>query len=376
MSILKTIKKPYKIYGDVNTIEFGALQQFVDTMNQPSVTYGALMPDVHQGYTVPIGCVFNSKGIIFPSAVGMDIGCGCCAIATTFDAQEIYNNAQKIYDALMGCIPVGFNHRGTVHPLYKDTCHNLTAQMQKIYKEKQGWSHCSSLGSGNHFLEIGVDETDGVWIIIHSGSRGVGHGCAEYYMKLASPTGKASEDFFGFDVNSKNGQDYINDMTWCLEFALQNRKLMMYDTIKVIESIGITGGIGTTFINRNHNHAESKDGINWIHRKGATHAEDGMMGVVPGNMKDGSFIVRGLGNPESLCSSSHGAGRVMGRGKAKKVLDEEVFRDMMVGIIANVGESTLDESPMAYKDIYTVMDDQKDLVDIIAHVKPILNVKG
>lgn len=376
MSILNTIKKPYKIFADSNLIEFGAIQQFVDTMNQPSVIRGALMPDAHQGYTVPIGCVFESSGVIFPSAVGYDIGCGMCAIATTFDVQEVRDNAQKIYDAIVGNVPVGFNHRSAAHSLYKDNIELASPQMQQIYLEKQGWLQCGTLGGGNHFLEIGVDETDVVWIIIHSGSRGVGHGCAEYYMKLASPTGKASEDFFGFDVNSKNGREYINDMSWCLEFALQNRKLMMYDTIKVIESIGITGGIGMTFINRNHNHAESKDGVNWIHRKGATHAEDGMMGVVPGNMKDGSFIVRGLGNPESLCSSSHGAGRVMGRGKAKKVLDEEVFRDMMVGIIANVGESTLDESPMAYKDIYSVMDDQKDLVDIIAHVKPILNVKG
>jgi tRNA-splicing ligase RtcB len=276
MSILDTIKKPYKIFADVNTIEFGALQQFVDTMNQPSVTYGALMPDAHQGYTVPIGCVFSS---------------------------------------------------------------------------------------------------DGVWIIIHSGSRGVGHGCAEHYMKLASPNGKASEGFFGFDVNSKNGQDYIKDMNWCLEFALQNRNLMIYDALAVIEGI-CTGGIGGVFINRNHNHAETKDGKNWVHRKGATHAEYGMMGVVPGNMRDGSFIVRGLGNTESLCSSSHGAGRVMGRGKAKKILDEEVFKTTMKGIIANVGQSTLDESPMAYKDIFDVMDAQSDLVEIVAHVKPILNVKG
>jgi len=214
-----------------------------------------------------------------------------------------------------------------------------------------------------------------VWIIIHSGSRGVGHGCAEHYMKLASPNGKASEGFYGFDVNSKDGKNYINDMNWCLEFALQNRNLMIYDTLAIIEGI-CTGGIGMTFINRNHNHAETKDGRNWIHRKGATHAEYGMLGVIPGNMRDGSFIVRGLGNHDSLCSSSHGAGRVMGRGKAKKVLDEEMFKTTMEGIVANVDQSTLDESPMAYKDIFDVMDAQSELVDIIAHIKPILNVKG
>jgi tRNA-splicing ligase RtcB (3'-phosphate/5'-hydroxy nucleic acid ligase) len=376
MSILNTIKKPYKIFADVNTIEFGALQQFVDTMNQPSVTYGALMPDVHQGYTVPIGCVFNSDGVIFPSAVGFDIGCGCCAISTTFDAQEVRENAQKIYDAILSRIPVGFNHHGARHPLYKEDLTNISSSMHQIYLEKQGWLQCSSLGSGNHFCEIGVDDKDTVWIIIHSGSRGVGHGCAEHYMKLASPNGKASEGFFGFDVNSKNGMNYIKDMNWCLEFALQNRNLMMHDILDVIESFGIVGMIDNTFINRNHNHAETKDGKNWIHRKGATHAEYDMLGVVPGNMRDGSFIVRGLGNPDSLCSSSHGAGRVMGRGQAKKVLDEEVFKTTMGGIIANVSRSSLDESPMAYKDIFDVMDAQSDLVEIVAHVKPILNIKG
>ncbi len=288
MSILDTIKKPYKIFADVNTIEFGALQQFVDTMNQPSVTYGALMPDAHQGYTVPIGCVFSSDGVIFPSAVGYDLGCGCCAISTTFDAQEVRANAQKIYDTLMNHVPVGFNHRGVRHPLYKEDLTNISQDMHQIYLEKQGWLHCGTLGGGNHFLEVGVDDTDIVWIIIHSGSRGVGHGCAEHYMKLASPNGKASEGFYGFDVNSKDGKNYINDMNWCLEFALQNRNLMIYDTLAIIEGI-CTGGIGMTFINRNHNHAETKDGRNWIHRKGATHAEYGMLGVIPGNMRDGSW---------------------------------------------------------------------------------------
>jgi tRNA-splicing ligase RtcB len=376
MSILETIKKPYKVYTDTNNIEFGALQQFVDTMNQPSVTYGALMPDAHQGYTVPIGCVFNSEGVIFPSAVGYDIGCGMCAVPTTFDAQEVRENAQKIYHSIMGVVPVGFNHHRHKHPLYKEDLTNISMDMHQIYLMKQGWSQCGTLGGGNHFQEIGVDDKGTVWIIIHSGSRGVGHGCAEHYMKLASPNGKASEGFFGFDVNSKIGMDYIKDMNWCLEFALQNRKLMMYDILSVIEGVGIKGEIGAMFINRNHNHAESKDGVNWIHRKGATHAEEGMMGVVPGNMRDGSFIVSGLGNPGSLCSSSHGAGRVMGRGQAKRLLDVGEFSVAMEGIVANVSETTLDESPMAYKDIFEVMDAQSDLVEIVAHVKPILNVKG
>lgn len=195
-------------------------------------------------------------------------------------------------------------------------------------------------------------------------------------MKLASPNGKASEGHYGFDVDSQNGRGYIKDMNWCHDYALWNRKVMLFDIIDSIRECKIDGGINDEIINRNHNHAESKDGLHWIHRKGATHAEEGMMGVIPGNMRDGSFIVRGKGNPDSLYSSSHGAGRVLGRAKAKQLVDLDDFTLTMDGIVANVSEDTKDESPFAYKNIYEVMELQKDLVEVVAHVRPILNVKG
>jgi len=229
----------------------------------------------------------------------------------------------------------------------------------------------------NHFIEIGIDDYDCPWIIIHSGSRGVGHGCATHYMKTAHPNNKAGEGHYGFMVDSDNGKNYIKDLNFCLDFALLNRKVMLRLVVDSIKQLGIEcSGDWENMINRNHNHAESKDGIHWIHRKGATHAENGMLGVIPGNMRDGSFIVRGLGNEDALCSSSHGAGRVLGRRKAKENLDLNEFKDTMEGIVANVDSGTLDESPMAYKNIFDVMRLQDGLVDVITHIKPIINVKG
>lgn len=375
---LNKIDKPTKIYPEV--IADGALDQFISAMEQPFATRGALMPDAHLGYSLPIGGVVETMRYVLPSWVGYDIGCGMSAIPTTYSAQEIEANAEGIFHAIMMSVPVGFNHHDYpltyAASLNLDTC---TSTMKGIFEEKNGGRQLGTLGGGNHFIEIGADETGRVWIIIHSGSRGVGHGCATHYMKLASGTGKASEGHFGFHSESDEGRDYIKDLNWCLDFALYNRTVMSYLVMASIKTVIRTGQhrlLTDEMINRNHNHAESKDGIHWIHRKGATHAEKGMMGVIPGNMRDGSFIVEGKGCEASLCSSSHGAGRVLGRAKAKKLLDLEDFQITMEGIVANVQAGTLDESPMAYKDIFTVLNEQEECMEIKYHVKPILNVKG
>lgn len=232
-----------------------------------------------------------------------------------------------------------------------------------------------SLIEVNHFLEVGYDENGIVWITVHSGSRGFGHGLATHYMKVASGSDKPKEGNYALDVSSVEGQNYILDMNCALEYALSNRKHMLNAAVDVISKVLNKKVTQEMFINRNHNHAELKDGL-WVHRKGATHAEYGMYGVIPGNMRDGVFIVKGKGCEESLCSSSHGAGRVLGRNQAKKTLSVEVFEDQMKGIVAKVGKNTLDESPSAYKDIFEVMELQKDLVEVVAYIKPIINIKG
>ncbi len=407
--------KTQKIYAEV--LEDSALEQFNEAMSLDCVTRGALMPDAHTGYTLPIGAVIETDGIIFPSWVGYDIGCGMCAVKLEYTKEQISENAYLIYDEIMEKVPVGRNKNtkcGEDGDLEPTMLGEMTELAKRVFNERGGWTNLGTLGGGNHFIEIGYDEDDAVWIVIHSGSRGVGHGIAEAYMKLAAnvsntfgedfdernkdfklhnPEGfeiarqkyihkmmlksKAKEGHYGFAINSDEGRDYITDLNWCLEFALHNRLVMISKVAKAIQDIipSTVGYNDDDVINRNHNHAEVKDGM-VIHRKGATHAEDGMMGVIPGNMRDGSFIVRGKGCEDSLCSSSHGAGRVMSRKVAKDTLDLYDFCDTMGDIVGTIDEERLDEAPDAYKNIFDVMDAQKDLVDVVAYVKPLINIKG
>lgn len=366
--------KPRVIYAE--TLEATALEQFESAMEQDFVVRGALMPDAHTGYSLPIGAVIATKDVVVPSWVGYDIGCGVAALRLDgIDAGRILGHRKEIFDKVYEYIPVGFNLNQ--RPTSYCTC-GLTPQGTQIAISKQYKHALGSLGGGNHFIEIGVDGYNYAWVVIHSGSRGVGHGIATHYMGLANPEGKCKDGHHGFDVNSQNGRDYIQDMTWCLKYALDNRKEMIIRVVEVITKILDIPAYAVHYsklINRNHNHAEKRGDL-WIHRKGATHAEDGMMGVIPGNMRDGSFIVRGRGNPDSLWSSSHGAGRVLGRKEAKRTLDIQDFKAAMGNVTALVDESTLDEAPMAYKDISEVMHLQRDLVEVCNHITPMINIKG
>jgi tRNA-splicing ligase RtcB (3'-phosphate/5'-hydroxy nucleic acid ligase) len=225
----------------------------------------------------------------------------------------------------------------------------------------------------NHFIELGYDEWDDIWIAIHSGSRGLGHEVATKYMEMAAG-GKDVEGHHGWAADSELGKQYIMDQKFCEAYALANRWNMIENVIAVLRDFGLVTPILKS-INRNHNHVEYHDGM-YIHRKGATQAKYGYDGVIPGCMRDGFFVVRGKGNADSLWSSSHGAGRVLGRFKAKKVLNMEDFESEMEGIAADVSFSTLDESAGAYKDIHEVMAQQEDLVEVVNYVQPLINVKG
>jgi len=367
--------KPHIIYSDA--IDGKALAQFFGALKQDWAVKGALMPDAHAGYSLPIGAVVATEGVVVPSWVGFDIGCGVLAAPTSFSAEAVRGQAKKIFDGIYKRVPTGFSHNAKTSPWVAGEALPRSAALQGILNHK-GMKDLHSLGGGNHFIEIAADETDRVWIVIHSGSRNLGHTVATHYMKLASGDGKAREGHYALREDSEAGKAYIQDLAFCLDFALENRMGMVSrieDAIKSEIRVGKVQWEGV--INRNHNHAEKKDGL-WIHRKGATHAEDGMMGVIPGSMRDGSFVVRGKGNPDSLCSSSHGAGRVMGRAEAKRTLDMAVFKKEMEdrGIQAKVDASTLDESAGAYKDVFSVMAMQQDLVDVVHHLKPLINIKG
>ena len=362
--------KKRKIYAEY--IEPEALAQFESAIEQPFTIRGVLLPDVHTGYSLPIGSVIATDSVIVPAWVGYDIGCGMCAIPTTFKKEDVVACSASIFNGIYKKVPTGFAHN--LHATSWDRSNiACTPFLDAIYLEG-GAKQLGSLGSGNHFIEIGYDEDNRIWIVIHSGSRNIGHKTATHYMKLVSGDGKAREGHFAFGIESDYGKNYIRDMNFCLEFALENRMQIALKVESVIQSFMAGDCEYNELINRNHNHAELYEDM-WVHRKGATHSLKDMMGVIPGNMRDGSFIVKGKGNPESLWSSSHGAGRVMGRKQAKETLDEEYFVQQMHEIACKTLDN-LDESPMAYKNIFEVMDLQKDLVDIVHHIRPIINIKG
>ena len=371
---LDALIKPYKIYAEV--LEQGAIDQFKSYLEKDWVVQGALMPDAHTGYGLAIGGVVACKDVVSPQAVGYDGGCGMLAIPTSFNVDDIRAFSKDIFEGIYSAIPTGFNHNA--EPTVCTSLNGLdrTGVIDTLITGG-AFKQLGSLGSGNHFIEIGVDEEGTSWIVLHSGSRKVGHSVAEHYMKIAANSDRPLEGCYGIDANSKDGKDYITDLKFCLEFALANRKEMAHRIEQVIAKYAKGEADFSKLINRNHNHAELKDGL-WIHRKGATHAEKDMMGVIPGNMRDGSFIVKGKGNPESLFSSSHGAGRVMGRNQARKNLSMETFKAEMKanGIQAKVTEGTLDESAGAYKDVFEVMALQSDLVEVLHHIKPLINIKS
>lgn len=371
-NITEIYGKPARVFAEA--LEEEAFKQFVSALSLDCITKGALMPDAHTGYTLPIGAVVASQGVVFPAFVGYDIGCGMCALPTTFRKQHVKEYSQKIFNEIYRSIPIGLGNQNSEPTEWDYSKIPMTEKMEEIFK-KDGLKQLGSLGSGNHFIEIGYDENDTVWVIIHSGSRNIGHATATWYMKRASGDGKAREGLFGLKADEDEGKRYTTDLNFCLEFALANRLEMMHRVARVLHRNCIGRADFDNLINRNHNHAELKDGL-WIHRKGATHAEAGMMGVIPGNMRDGSFIVEGKGNEESLWSSSHGAGRVMGRKEAKNSTTVSDFKKAMAGITAKVDAETLDESPFAYKDIFEVMRQQEGLVSVKHRVVPLINVKG
>ena len=403
--------KQTKIFAEV--LEDTALEQFNNAMALECNVQGALMPDSHTGYTLPIGAVIKSKDKVFPAYVGYDIGCGMCAVKLDVTKDDI--DLEKLREHILKEIPIGFNRHQKPIKLNQDISKvsDILVSHIKTTAEYQ----IGTLGGGNHFIEVGESEKDNkLWIVIHSGSRGLGHKVASHYMDSAlfeslnvddlknefaigkevfkeknlqsylkseekyiqiklKKQAKDKEGHYSFDINSEKGKQYLIDMEFCLQYALDNRKTMIARIYEGIFNQKVCKMDMEHFINRNHNHAELIDGF-VIHRKGATHAENGMLGVIPANMKDGSFIVKGLGNKDSMCSSSHGAGRVLSRKKAKEQLDLKEYQDDMIGIVTNHSDDTLDESPKAYKNIFEVMELQKDLVETIDRSIPILNIKG
>jgi tRNA-splicing ligase RtcB len=388
MQVITSEKVPVKMWLD--DIEEGALAQAKNLANLPFVfRHIAIMPDSHQGYGMPIGGVLATKGVVIPNAVGVDIGCGMCAVKTSLT--EIDQTTLKlIVCGIRIAVPVGFEH----HEKAQD--YSLMPSLDKLlFTESivrreyfKSLKQIGTLGGGNHFIEIQKGSDGYIWIMIHSGSRNFGLQIANHYNKLAialnekwhSSVDKKQELAF-LPIESQEGKAYMAEMAYAVEFALANRELMM-NNIKAIFA-GYKKDIQfDEMINIAHNYAawENHFGQNVIvHRKGATLATEDTIGIIPGSQGTKSYIVKGKGNKDSFKSCSHGAGRKMGRGQATRELDlaTEIKRLDDQGIIHGIRNvSDLDEASGAYKDINVVMDNQKDLVEILVELTPLAVIKG
>lgn len=391
MHVLNSERLPIKLW--LENPEAGAMKQIRNIANLPFAFHHiAIMPDCHEGFGMPIGGVLATTATIIPNAVGVDIGCGMCAIRT--DLQQI--SRKKLSEIIKGIrkrVPLGFKH----HPEPQDSSdmpsgHDIT-KMNIVAREYQSALHqLGTLGGGNHFIEIQHGSDGYIWLMIHSGSRNIGLKVADHYNRLA---GKLNEQW-GFGIykkqqlaylpcDSEEGMAYLNEMNYCIDFAFANRKHMANRVAEIMHDItgcDFVAFEGNELINIAHNYAAAETHFGkkvFVHRKGATKAGRGQWGIIPGSQGTKSYIVRGKGNPESFESCSHGAGRAMGRKEAQRKLDlqtEKARLDAMGILHAVRTVKDLDEASGAYKSIDQVMEQQSDLVDIVVELQPLAVVKG
>lgn len=367
-----------------SNIEQGALDQAINLANLPfTFKHVALMPDAHQGYGMPIGGVLATRGVVIPNAVGVDIGCGMGAVRTSLLTEDATPELLKrILSGARDMIPTGFKHHKHAQAWEG---FNRPPSIEVIQGElDRAPKQLGTLGGGNHFIELQAGDDGYVWVMLHSGSRNFGFKTAKFYHSLAQElcakwhVTLPDKDLAFLPLDTQEGQDYMTAMNYCLEFAAANRGLMMSTMLGIIHHQ--TLAIGTDEINIHHNYAalENHYGQNvMVHRKGATCVRWGIRGIIPGSMGTASYIVEGLGNPESFQSCSHGAGRRMGRKEACRSLSLEAEQAKMEGIIHGVrNQDDLDECPGAYKDIETVMADQEDLVRVLVKLRPLASLKG
>lgn len=371
----------FKIFGEILCGK--TLAQMHESMAHDFAVKGALMPDAHAGYSLPIGGVVLTQGVVVPAWVGYDIGCGMRGIRTNIIKDDMTpERLEEIKELVLKAIPMGQNKHtraGAREHKYEKLSEMFTKKGHEIFWSR-GLGQLGTLGGGNHFVEIGYDEENWVWICIHSGSRGVGHAIATHYMNAAAREAGVMkgniEGGFPLKVGTPLFNEYYQDMMAALRWSEYNRMLMTEEVMKAMGKVFKDRIVAKQAIDNIHNTANFLVGDQFLHRKGATAANKGELGIIPGNMRDGFFVVKGLGNDESLNSASHGAGRVMSRGEAKQKIDFDEFQKEMEHVVTNVSIHTIDEAPAAYKDIFEVMDSQKDCVEIIHHVKPLLNLKG
>lgn len=402
MPVRITIEKgrvPVRVYTE--DIEPEALQQLINVSMLPIVHgHVAAMPDVHAGIGATIGSVIPTRGAIIPAAVGVDIGCGMNAVRTTVRADQLPDNLTKLRGRIEDAVPVGFEQhdwsrvQGSAHariarPLAPrlDAIvdrHPGIARMQRQF-ERTWICQLGTLGGGNHFIELCVDEARQLWVMLHSGSRGLGNVLGRYFIAAAKKDMERhrqhlpDKDLAYVSEGSTLFDDYVAAVDWAQDYALINRSEMMRRVIEAIRPLLPPFELDSEAINCHHNYVAREQHFGerlYITRKGAIRAGAGELGIIPGSMGAKSFIVRGLGNPESLCSCSHGAGRRMSRTAAKRRFSQQDLEEQTRGVECRKDGGVIDEIPGAYKDIDAVMANQADLVEVVHTLKQIVCVKG
>lgn len=384
-AVITTEKIPIKLWLEEEQVEEGALDQARDLANLPfAFKHIAIMPDTHLGYGMPIGAILATKGAVVPNAVGVDIGCGMCSLRTNLTDLKT-NRLKEIMTIVRKTVPVGFNRHDDQQD--ESWMPDKKGDLPIVEQEyKSALYQIGTLGGGNHFIEIQKGSDGYIWVMIHSGSRNIGFTVANHYNNIAKEKNKALEvqvpkDLAFIPEDSEYFDLYWNEMNYCVEFALANRKLMMERTKSAFKEI-IPEVEFSHFINKPHNFAALEEHFGEeviVHRKGATRARKGEWGMIPGSQGTQSFLVKGKGNVDSFESCSHGAGRVMSRAAARRKLDLNEERKFLTdqGILHAIRhKGDLDEAPSSYKDIEEVMANQEALVEVQIKLQPLAVIKG
>jgi tRNA-splicing ligase RtcB (3'-phosphate/5'-hydroxy nucleic acid ligase) len=395
---------PIKSWTRGVLFEDAARQQLINISRLPFIyKWLAVMPDVHLGKGATIGSVVATTDAIIPAAVGVDLGCGMMAVKTGLRAEQLPDNLAAVRSAIEQAVPHGRSKRmrqngrdvGAWCDLPSDVVSAWLLLANRfddlcikhpVLQKTNNINHLGTLGSGNHFIEICLDQDQAVWVMLHSGSRGVGNRIGSYFIELAKKEMERwhiqlpDRDLAYLVEGSQHFSDYVEAVEWAQDFARTNREVMMARVLVALQnSLQLAFDARIEAVNCHHNYVNRELHYGQevlVTRKGAVHAGAGELGIIPGSMGAKSFIVRGLGNEESFCSCSHGAGRVMSRTAAQKLISVKQHEEATRGVECRKDKSVLDESPAAYKDIDQVMAAQQDLVEIVHTLKQVVCVKG
>ncbi|MEV4073486.1 RtcB family protein [Nonomuraea fuscirosea] len=386
-------KRPLRMWAEPETVDPQAMQQLRNVANLEWVHGVAVMPDVHHGKGATVGSVIAMKGAVSPAAVGVDIGCGMTAVKTTYKDSQLPDNLAYLRGKLEQAVPVGFGHHK--RPVDPGNVHGMkTAGWAEFWKDfddlapavharrERAEVQMGTLGGGNHFLEVCADDEGWVWVVLHSGSRNIGKELAEHHIGVARGLshnqGLVDRDLAVFLGRTPEMDAYRRDLFWAQDYARRNRSLMMGLVCDVLRR-HLPNITFEQPISCHHNYVaeERYDGVDvLVTRKGAIRAGSGDLGIIPGSMATGTYIVKGLGNSAAFNSASHGAGRKMSRNKAKKTFTVKDLQEQTAGVECRKDSGVIDEIPGAYKDLESVMAAQTDLVQVVAHLRQLICIKG